>query len=129
MRSAWPSLNLGTLLVKVNRLQEAEPLVRESLQFDPNFAEAHYQLGVLLEKQDKPGRAVEELKQAAVLDPRIQSLTMRSREFTEGRRFGVGTTGSADFSGLEGQNVSAVAGMKQGCYFNSSTHGSRPQRR
>jgi tetratricopeptide (TPR) repeat protein len=67
--SAWPSLNLGTLLVKLNRLEEAEPLFKESVQYDPNFAQAHYQFGVLLGKQNKTAPAVEELQRAATLDP------------------------------------------------------------
>jgi len=67
--SAWPALNLGALLVKLNRLEEAEPLFKESLQYDPNFAQAHYQLGVLLGKQNKTAPAVEELQRAATLDP------------------------------------------------------------
>ncbi len=69
LRSAWPSLNLGTLLVTLDRLDEAEPLFRESLQFDANFAQAHYQLGVLLQKQNKIPEAVKELNRAAALDP------------------------------------------------------------
>jgi len=39
------------------------------LQYDPNFAQAHYQLGVLLGKQNKTAPAVEELQRAATLDP------------------------------------------------------------
>lgn len=69
IHSAWPSLNLGTLLVTLDRLEEAESLFRESLQFDANFAQAHYQLGVLLQKQNKITEAVGELNRAAVLDP------------------------------------------------------------
>ena len=69
IRSAWPPMNLGTLLTKLDRLDEAEPLFRESLQFDANFAQSHYQLGVLLQKQNKIPAAVEELKRAAALDP------------------------------------------------------------
>jgi tetratricopeptide (TPR) repeat protein len=68
IRSAWPPMNLGTLLTKLDRLDEAEPLFRESLQFDANFAQSHYQLGVLLQKQNKIPAAVEELKRAAALD-------------------------------------------------------------
>jgi tetratricopeptide (TPR) repeat protein len=68
IHSAWPPMNLGTLLTKLDRLEEAEPLFRESLQFDPNFAQSHYQLGVLLQKQNKIPAAVEELKKAAALD-------------------------------------------------------------
>lgn len=69
IRSAWPPMNLGALLTKLDRLDEAEPLFRESLQFDANFAQSHYQLGVLLQKQNKLPAAVEELKRAAALDP------------------------------------------------------------
>ncbi len=69
IHSAWPLMNLGTLLTKLDRLEEAEPLFRESLQFDPNFAQSHYQLGVLLQKQNKIPEAAEELKRAAALDP------------------------------------------------------------
>jgi tetratricopeptide (TPR) repeat protein len=69
IRSAWPPMNLGKLLAQLDRLEEAEPLFRESLQFDPNFAQSHYQLGVLLQKQNKIPAAAEELKRAAALDP------------------------------------------------------------
>jgi len=69
INSAWPALNLGALLIKLGRLEEAQPLLKESLQFDPNFPQAHYQLGVLLEKRKEMPLAVEELKQSAVLDP------------------------------------------------------------
>jgi tetratricopeptide (TPR) repeat protein len=67
--SAWPSLNLGTLLVKLDRLEEAEPLLRESLQLSGAFALAHYQLGSLLQRQNKITEALEELNRAAALDP------------------------------------------------------------
>jgi tetratricopeptide (TPR) repeat protein len=69
IHSAWPPMNLGALLTKLDRLEEAEPLFRESLQFDANFAQSHYQLGVLLQKQNKIPAAVDELKRAATLDP------------------------------------------------------------
>jgi Flp pilus assembly protein TadD len=39
------------------------------LQFDADFAQSHYQLGALLQKQNKIPAAVEELKRAAALDP------------------------------------------------------------
>jgi tetratricopeptide (TPR) repeat protein len=68
LHSAWPSLDLGALLIKLDRLDEAQPLLRESLQFNPKFAQAHYQLGVLMEKHNEVTPAVEELKRAAVLD-------------------------------------------------------------
>src|SRR5216117_883489 len=59
----------GTSLVKSGKLDEAEAYLRESLRYDPAFAQAHCHLGVLLEKQRKPEEAVKELDQAATLDP------------------------------------------------------------
>lgn len=65
---AWPVLNLGTLLLKLGRLEEAEPYLRESLKCDAGFAPAHYQLGMLLEKQKRMPEAIEALTRAAALD-------------------------------------------------------------
>jgi tetratricopeptide (TPR) repeat protein len=67
--SPWPPLNLGTLLIKLGRLEEAEGVLRESLRYDADFPEAHYQMGLLLEKQKKDAEAVTELRQAATLKP------------------------------------------------------------
>jgi tetratricopeptide (TPR) repeat protein len=69
LHSPWPPLNLGTLLLKLNRFSEAEPCLRESLSYDGKFSKAHYQLGVLLEKQQKYAEAIGELKQASASDP------------------------------------------------------------
>ncbi len=68
-RSPWPALNLGTLLIKLNRLDEAEPHLREALRHDSKFAHARYQLGSLLEKRNKYGEAIQELNQAILDDP------------------------------------------------------------
>jgi len=67
--SPWPPLNLAALLVKFDRLEEAETCLRESLGYDGKFAKAHYQLGVILEKQQKYAEAIQELRQASLLDP------------------------------------------------------------
>lgn len=67
--SPWPPLNLGALLVKLNRLEEAEKVLRESLSYDPRFPQAHYQLGLVLEKQKKDLEALGSLEAAIRLDP------------------------------------------------------------
>jgi tetratricopeptide (TPR) repeat protein len=67
--SPWPPLNLGALLIKLGRLEEAESILQESLRYDPKFPQAHCQLGILLEKQKKDTEAIQELNQAAALDP------------------------------------------------------------
>lgn len=67
--SAWPALDLGTLLVKVGRLDEAKTYLRQALRFDPRFPKAHYQLGLLLEKRHDDTAAIRELLQATAGDP------------------------------------------------------------
>ena len=67
--SPWPPLNLGTLLIKLGRLEEAEGVLSESLRYDPRFPQAHYEMGLLLEKQKKDEAAIAELRQAATLSP------------------------------------------------------------
>ena len=67
--SPWPALNLGLLLSRLDRSEEAEPLLRESVRVDPRFAQGHYRLGVLLERKGGDDDAVRELEEAARLDP------------------------------------------------------------
>jgi tetratricopeptide (TPR) repeat protein len=67
--SPWPAQDLGALLIKLDRLGEAEESLNKSLRCDARFPRAHYQMGILLEKQKKSDHAVEELQQAAALDP------------------------------------------------------------
>jgi tetratricopeptide (TPR) repeat protein len=66
--SPWPLVNLGTLLIKLGRLQEAESHLKGALQIDPRFAQAHYQLGLLFEKEGKDAEALRTLEQAADLN-------------------------------------------------------------
>jgi tetratricopeptide (TPR) repeat protein len=68
--SPWPLLNLGTLLVKLGRLDEAETYLKEALQIDAKFPQGHCQMGLLLEKRGKDAEAIHELEQAAELNPR-----------------------------------------------------------
>jgi len=67
--SLWPALNFGSLLIKLGRLEEAELNLKEALQSDPKLPRAHYQMGLLLEKQKKDAEAIQELRQAAALNP------------------------------------------------------------
>jgi tetratricopeptide (TPR) repeat protein len=67
--SPWPPLNLGTLLVKLGKLDDAEAYLDESLRYDPRFPKAHYQMGLLLEKQKKDQQARKHLQEAAQNDP------------------------------------------------------------
>jgi tetratricopeptide (TPR) repeat protein len=69
VKSPWPALNLGLLLTRLDRLDEAEARFRESIASDPRFPPARYQLGVTLEKKGRLPEAVAELEEAARLDP------------------------------------------------------------
>jgi tetratricopeptide (TPR) repeat protein len=67
-RSPWPTLNLGLLLIRLDRLDEAEARFREAARADPGFPQAHYQLGLVLDKTGRAREAVPELEEAARLD-------------------------------------------------------------
>lgn len=67
--SPWPPLNMGLLLLRQNRVDEAEGRLRESAGIDPGFSQARYHLGLVLEKQGRLDEAVPELEEAARLDP------------------------------------------------------------
>ena len=66
--SPWPSLNYGTMLLKLGKLREAEELLRESVGWDDGLARSHYRLGTLLEKRELYEEAIRELFRAAELD-------------------------------------------------------------
>jgi len=65
----WPSMNLGTLLLRLDRLDEAEAYLRDSFGVDPRFPVAHLRLGQVLERKERYEEAIAELQQAAKLDP------------------------------------------------------------
>lgn len=69
LRWPWPSMNLGTLYLRMQRLDEAEVALRQSLAVDPQFPVAHFRLGQVLEKKGRPEEAVQELKESVRLDP------------------------------------------------------------
>lgn len=67
--SAWPYLNLAITLRFLNRPVEAEANLRTALGLEPHFAQAHFQLGAVLEDTDQLQAAIGEFRQAADLDP------------------------------------------------------------
>jgi tetratricopeptide (TPR) repeat protein len=69
LRWPWPSMNLGTLLLRLERLDEAEARLRDSIGIDPQFPVAHLRLGQVLEKKEQYEEAIAQLEQAAKLDP------------------------------------------------------------
>lgn len=67
--SAWPPLNLAVSLISLNRLDEAVARLHEALSYNPKFPQAHYQLGLVLEKEGKFQEAIAPLQQAIGLEP------------------------------------------------------------
>lgn len=66
--SPWPFLNLAVTLQFLNRFAEAETNLREAIRLDPTFAQAYFQLGLVLEQTEKPEAAIQALREAAHLD-------------------------------------------------------------
>jgi tetratricopeptide (TPR) repeat protein len=58
--SPWPPHNLGYLLLRMDKSNDAEAALRESLQYDPKLTQAHYHLARTLEKQGKETEAIEQ---------------------------------------------------------------------
>ena len=65
----WPAMNLGTLYLQLERLDDAEAALRQSLAVEPQFPVAHLRLGRVLENKKQWNEAVLELKEASRLDP------------------------------------------------------------
>ena len=67
--SAWPYLNLAITLQFLNQLDESEANLRDAIRLDPKFAQAHFQLGTVLEGLKHPEAAITEMREAARLNP------------------------------------------------------------
>ncbi|MFN7999178.1 MAG: tetratricopeptide repeat protein [Bryobacteraceae bacterium] len=66
--SPWPPMNLGALLLKIERAEEAERYFQESLRINARFAPAHYELGIAFERKGQDADAIRQLEEAAALD-------------------------------------------------------------
>jgi tetratricopeptide (TPR) repeat protein len=64
---------LGAVLVKMNRLVEAVPVLRKTIALAPSFAKPHEDLGFTLLAQRQPEQAVEILRTAVRLDPQLDA--------------------------------------------------------
>ncbi|MFN7998067.1 MAG: tetratricopeptide repeat protein [Bryobacteraceae bacterium] len=65
----WPAMNLGVLLTRMERLDDAEAQLLDSIATDPTFPVAHFRLGQVLEKKENAEGAIREFQTTARLDP------------------------------------------------------------
>jgi tetratricopeptide (TPR) repeat protein len=66
--SPWPPHDLGYWLLRMDRIQEAEQALRESVRYNPTLSQAHYHLGRTLEKEGRDSEALSEYLAAADSD-------------------------------------------------------------
>jgi len=64
-----PYSNLGQVLTRQERYDEALPNFLKAIQINPNFVEAQYNLGILYEKQGEVNKALEQYRQAVQVSP------------------------------------------------------------
>ena len=57
--------NLGKVYSQLGKPSNAVHAFRQAVQVEPNFSDAHYQLGVTLRAQNRPAEAIVPLKAAA----------------------------------------------------------------
>ena len=66
---AWEWADKGTSLAKTGLLEEAIPCYQQALRINPNYAEAHQNLGLAYYYLNRLEESVEEYKQALRIDP------------------------------------------------------------
>jgi tetratricopeptide (TPR) repeat protein len=64
-------LKLGEAQIELGKRDEAEKNLREALRLKPDLPMAHYDLGVLLEKQNDAAKAVEEYQAELGQNPKV----------------------------------------------------------
>ncbi len=60
---------IGSGFQERGRYEEAAERYREALRLEPRYADAHNNLGIVLQMQHQPAQALREFKEAAALDP------------------------------------------------------------
>ena len=80
----WSPIDLGVVMLKADKLDDAEKLFREALLYNPRAGWAHYYMGQLLQKRGKEADAMNEYKAAVVDQPRLrQAWLALGRQFTK----------------------------------------------
>jgi tetratricopeptide (TPR) repeat protein len=69
IHSEQPYLNLGVLLAKSNRMNDAIPLLVRAAEIAPNSGKVHFELGKVYFSLDRPPDAQREVEQAVRMEP------------------------------------------------------------
>ncbi len=69
VKTEWPALNLGIMLLKRNDLTRAKGYLEQALDVNPKSGEAHFRLGSVLERQGDLAGALAQYNRAIEDDP------------------------------------------------------------
>ncbi|HEX6259287.1 MAG TPA: sulfotransferase [Woeseiaceae bacterium] len=62
----------GAVLIKLNRMEDAEQSLRQTIRLAPTFAKPHEDLGLVLLNLKRPAEAADMLRNAVRLDPQLE---------------------------------------------------------
>lgn len=68
-QTEWPPLDLATMLIRNDRVEEARPYLLDALKLNPNNSKSHLQMAIVLEKTGDLAGALQELQRTVNLDP------------------------------------------------------------
>ncbi len=68
-KTEWPSLDLATMLIRNEQIEQAMPYLLDALKLNPLNADSHYQMAIVLEKKGDLQGALQELDRTANLNP------------------------------------------------------------
>jgi tetratricopeptide (TPR) repeat protein len=77
-QTEWPSLDLATMMIRNNRIDEAKAHLLEALRLNPHNPESHFQMAILLEKSGDLQGALQELQKTLSLNPKKAEAHYRS---------------------------------------------------
>lgn len=64
-------INLGAVYNRMDRLDEAIPLLRRGIQLDMNRAEGYYNIGLVYKRKGEPELAIQAYREATRINPRM----------------------------------------------------------
>jgi tetratricopeptide (TPR) repeat protein len=95
VKTEWPLLDLATLLIQNEKIEEARPFLQQALALNPENAQSHFQMGILLEKSGDLRNALAQLHTAVKLDPKLASAYYRAARLC--KKLGRGQEAQRDF--------------------------------